>query len=91
MMAVVNLFSSAFTAASIFVGMEVGYVFDFLASCPEICMHIFLMAVCSAVGQLFIFHTIKASPHNHPPLPALQQRPSPPSPWSNRTHAQRAL
>ena len=46
MMAVVNLFSSAFTAASIFVGMEVGYVFDFLASCPEICMHIFLMAVC---------------------------------------------
>jgi len=60
MMCVVNLFSSAFTAASIFVGLELGYVVDFLLGAPEICAHIGLMAVCSAVGQLFIYYTIKA-------------------------------
>jgi len=60
MMCVVNLFSSAFTAASIFVGMEVGYVVHFLTSAPELMGHVMLMAVCSAIGQLFIFYTIKA-------------------------------
>lgn len=59
MMCVVNLFSSSFTAVSIVVGMELSYVSEFLAASPEICTHIFLMAVCSAVGQLFIFYTIK--------------------------------
>ncbi|KAL3903339.1 MAG: hypothetical protein SGPRY_011719 [Prymnesium sp.] len=59
MMCAVNLFSSSFTAASILVGMEVNYVTTFLTSSPEIVLHIFIMAVCSAVGQLFIFYTIK--------------------------------
>jgi len=39
---------------------QVGYVSNFIATSPEICWHIFLMAVCSAIGQLFIFYTIKA-------------------------------
>lgn len=59
MMCIVNLFSSAFTAASIMIGMELGYVSSFLISCPEVCWHVMLMSVCSAVGQLFIFYTIK--------------------------------
>ena len=65
MMVVVNLFSSSFTAASIFVGMEFGYVFHFLLACPEISLHVFLMAVCSAVGQARHAHP-RATPPTRP-------------------------
>ena len=54
-----NLFSSLFTFASLLLGNELGYVISFMVSSPEILRHISLMAACSAVGQLFIFHTIK--------------------------------
>ena len=56
----VNLFSSSFTFASLFVGFEAGYVLSFVYAAPELLWHVGIMAVCSAVGQLFIFYTIKA-------------------------------
>ena len=36
-----------------------GYVLGFMARSPELIRHVVLMSICSAVGQLFIFHTIK--------------------------------
>ena len=60
MMAVLNFFSSLFTLSSLFIGFEAAYVGAFLLEHPLACSHIFLMSVCSATGQLFIFYTIKA-------------------------------
>ena len=34
-------------------------VISFLVANPSVIFHIMVMAVCSAVGQLFIFYTIK--------------------------------
>ena len=40
--------------------LQIVPVWNFLVNNPSIVTHIMIMAVCSAVGQLFIFHTIKA-------------------------------
>ncbi len=39
--------------------LEIVPVMAFLGANPSILPHMGIMAVCSAVGQLFIFHTIK--------------------------------
>jgi drug/metabolite transporter (DMT)-like permease len=54
-----NLFSSAFTALGLLVTLEITEVLQYLSENPGILPHIFTMAVCSAIGQLFIFYTIK--------------------------------
>ena len=59
MMAAVNLFSSSFCFLSLLISNELAYVSAFVSDSPELARHIFLMAVCSAIGQLFIFTTIK--------------------------------
>jgi len=59
MMLYANLFSSAFTALGLLVTLEIVDVLDYFEHNPSILPHMFLMAVCSAIGQLFIFHTIK--------------------------------
>ena len=41
------------------VTLEIVDVLRYFEHNPSILPHMFLMAVCSAVGQLFIFHTIK--------------------------------
>ena len=59
MMMYANLFSSAFTALGLVVTLEISDVLVYFAANPSILPHIFIMAICSAVGQLFIFYTIK--------------------------------
>jgi len=60
MMLYANLFSSGFTALGLLLNpSELVTVVRFISANPEICYHIGIMAVCSAVGQLFIFYTIK--------------------------------
>ena len=59
MMFYANVFSSAFTALGLLVTLEIVDVLAYFERNPSILLHVFVMAVCSAVGQLFIFHTIK--------------------------------
>ena len=59
MMMYINMFSSAFTALGLIVNLEVISVWAFVTTNPSILLHIGVMAICSAVGQLFIFYTIK--------------------------------
>jgi len=59
MMMYSNLFSSGFTALGLLVTLEVVQVTHFLRHNPSIVPHIVTMSICSAVGQLFIFYTIK--------------------------------
>lgn len=59
MMKHVNLFSSIFTAAGLVMTMEAFTVPVFLAQHLDCAAHVLFMALCSAVGQLFIFFTIK--------------------------------
>ena len=39
--------------------MEIKDVLTYFGENPSILTHIFTMAICSAIGQLFIFYTIK--------------------------------
>jgi adenosine 3'-phospho 5'-phosphosulfate transporter B2 len=59
MMFYANVFSSSFTALGLLVTMEITGVLAYLGTNPSCLVHICIMAVCSAVGQLFIFYTIK--------------------------------
>ena len=59
MMLYANLFSSAFTALGLVLTLEGVTVYAFLVANPSCVLHIVTMAICSAVGQLFIFYTIK--------------------------------
>ena len=59
MMFYANLFSSGFTFFGLLVTLECVQVYSYLAANPSIVPHIMIMAVCSAIGQLFIFYTIK--------------------------------
>ena len=59
MMLYANLFSSAFTALGLVVTLEISHVYEYLLHNPTCVLHIFVMAICSAVGQLFIFYTVK--------------------------------
>ncbi len=58
MMFGINLFSCVLTAGSLLFRGGLLYSFVFLASHADFAVHAFMMSVCSAVGQLFIFHTI---------------------------------
>ena len=58
MMMYANLFSSGFTALGLVLNLEILSVASFVEANPAIVAHIGIMAVCSAVGQLFIFYTI---------------------------------
>jgi len=59
MMLYANVFSSGFTALGLLLNLEIVSVVRFISANPEIVYHISIMAICSAVGQLFIFYTIK--------------------------------
>jgi len=59
MMMLANLFSSGFTALGLLVTAEILYVVRYIGENPSILYYVMTMSVCSAVGQLFIFHTIK--------------------------------
>uniref|UniRef100_A0A7S0LHM6 Sugar phosphate transporter domain-containing protein n=1 Tax=Coccolithus braarudii TaxID=221442 RepID=A0A7S0LHM6_9EUKA len=59
MMMYANMFSSGFTALGLLVTLEIIQVVDYMVANPLILNHMLVMAICSAVGQLFIFHTIK--------------------------------
>merc|ERR1719393_1013066 len=59
MMLYANLFSSGFTALGLVLNLEILSVLSFIAANQAIMWHISVMAICSAVGQLFIFYTIK--------------------------------
>uniref|UniRef100_A0A6S9UV63 Sugar phosphate transporter domain-containing protein n=1 Tax=Chrysotila carterae TaxID=13221 RepID=A0A6S9UV63_CHRCT len=59
MMMYANFFSSAFTAAGLLVTLEIVQVFKYIVANPLVMHHMVVMSVCSAIGQLFIFHTIK--------------------------------
>lgn len=59
MMRQVNLFSATFTAVGLLLTSEAFTMPAFLARHPDCAMHIAAMSLCSAVGQLFIFFTIK--------------------------------
>mmetsp|Transcript_66628 Transcript_66628/g.199078 ORF Transcript_66628/g.199078 Transcript_66628/m.199078 type:complete len:446 (-) Transcript_66628:294-1631(-) len=59
MMMYSNLFSSGFTALGLLVTLEIVQVASYLTANPSVVPHIVTMSICSAVGQLFIFYTIK--------------------------------
>jgi adenosine 3'-phospho 5'-phosphosulfate transporter B2 len=59
MMMYANAFSSGFTALGLLVTMEILSVGAYLIANPSICVHMLIMAICSGIGQLFIFYTIK--------------------------------
>ena len=60
MMFGVNLFSCILTVGSLLFRGVFFSSFLFLFSHPEFAFHAMLISICSAVGQLFIFHTIQA-------------------------------
>merc|ERR1719454_1218181 len=59
MMLYANLFSSGLTALGLVLNLEILSVLSFIAANQAIMWHISVMAICSAIGQLFIFYTIK--------------------------------
>lgn len=58
MMFGVNLFSCMFTIGSLLFRGAFFASLVFLASHAEFALHVLIISVCSAIGQLFIFHTI---------------------------------
>uniref|UniRef100_T1JJM8 Adenosine 3'-phospho 5'-phosphosulfate transporter 1 n=1 Tax=Strigamia maritima TaxID=126957 RepID=T1JJM8_STRMM len=58
MMCGVNLFSCLFTSVSLL--QQGGFVssFRFMHDCPRFVVDIFVLSICSAVGQMFVFYTI---------------------------------
>lgn len=58
MMFGVNLFSCIFTIGSLLFRGALFSSLVFLVSHAEFALHAFIISVCSAIGQLFIFHTI---------------------------------
>mmetsp|Transcript_8865 Transcript_8865/g.14849 ORF Transcript_8865/g.14849 Transcript_8865/m.14849 type:complete len:446 (+) Transcript_8865:26-1363(+) len=59
MMARVNLFSVIFTFCGLLLTMEIVGVIEFVCKDSRVIMHIATMSICNAVGQSFIYHTIK--------------------------------
>lgn len=59
MMFGVNVFSCIFTAGSLLLRGVFFSCLTFLLSHSEFAFHAVLLSICSAVGQLFIFHTIR--------------------------------
>merc|ERR1712060_340453 len=55
----VNAFSASFTFISLVMSGELFNALSFIADHPSSAGHIGLLSVCGAVGQLFIFYTIK--------------------------------
>jgi len=59
MMFGVNAFSASFTFISLIINAELLYCFGFIAQHPSCVVHIVMLSLCGATGQLFIFYTIK--------------------------------
>lgn len=59
MMAGINMFSATFTMMSLLISGEMWYSFAFAAAHPTALMHICILSLCGACGQLIIFYTIK--------------------------------
>lgn len=59
MMRQVNMFSVLFAATGLLLTAEAFELPRFFASHPDCALHVAMMSVCSAIGQLFIFFTIK--------------------------------
>ena len=55
----VNLFSVIFTLSGLCVTMEILAVVEFMRADPTVVVHIAIMSICNAVGQSFIYYTIK--------------------------------
>lgn len=60
MMFGVNFFSCIFTIGSLLFRGAFFSPIQFLLTHAEFCLHVCTISICSAVGQLFIFHTISA-------------------------------
>ena len=60
MMLGVNFFSAILTVLWLVVQnpQELARSMSFLIDCPEAQLHVFVLAVCNAFGQLFIYYTI---------------------------------
>lgn len=59
MMVGVNSFSAFFTFAALLRSGELFVALDFIREFPESSMHVLLLSLAGAIGQMFIFYTIK--------------------------------
>eukprot|EP00602_Paraphysomonas_sp_CaronLab_P010400 CAMPEP_0185025790 /NCGR_PEP_ID=MMETSP1103-20130426/9340_1 /TAXON_ID=36769 /ORGANISM="Paraphysomonas bandaiensis, Strain Caron Lab Isolate" /LENGTH=486 /DNA_ID=CAMNT_0027559141 /DNA_START=125 /DNA_END=1585 /DNA_ORIENTATION=- len=59
MMLVINAFSSAFSFITLVHQEELYEALNFVYTHPPIIVHMLLFAICSTVGQLYIFYTVK--------------------------------
>jgi adenosine 3'-phospho 5'-phosphosulfate transporter B2 len=59
MMLITNAFSTVFAFITLVHQEELGLSLNFVVSHPEIILHLTLFCICSTVGQLFIFYTVK--------------------------------
>ena len=59
MMLVMNGFSSVFSFITLVHMEELEYSFNFVYDHPSIALHLLVFVICSIVGQLFIFYTVK--------------------------------
>ena len=59
MMAGINLFSATFTAMSLLISGEMWYSLAYASAHPKALLHMTVLSVCGACGQLLIFYTIK--------------------------------
>lgn len=60
MMFVMTAFSTIFSFVTLVHQNELVPFFDFVSSHPEIHLHFVAFGVCSTIGQLLIFHTIRS-------------------------------
>merc|ERR1719215_1010906 len=59
MMGGINLFSASFTLMSLIISGELWYSLGFASAHPTALLHICILSLCGACGQLLIFYTIK--------------------------------
>ena len=59
MMLITNAFSTVFAFITLVHQEELTSALTFVYSHPEIIMHLLIFCICSTVGQLFIFYTVK--------------------------------
>ena len=59
MMAGINLFSATFTLMSLLISGEMWYSLAFASAHPKAMVHMTVLSLCGACGQLLIFYTIK--------------------------------
>lgn len=59
MMAIMNAFSATFSFITLIHQEELVPSLEFVSRHPEMIIHLLLFALCSTIGQLFIFYTVK--------------------------------